>query len=104
MIASDSEFRALTAEPDILRTRQFRWNSISRKTRIGYRDTRGKASTRLWTYKSFILYYLELAQGPKAFQFLGHELELAFLLQAIVQGLLEGLKSEIPLGLEEFIG
>ena len=47
---------------------------------------------------------LRLAKGAEALQFFRHKLELAILFQAIVQGGPEGLKRQVPLGLEELFG
>src|ERR1700756_1415282 len=103
MIASP-EIPCANSVTGIPKQRRSARKSVSRKTLIGYRDAGGKASTPLWICKPFILCYLYLSQGSKALQILGHELELAFLLQAIVQGFLKRLKSEIALRLQEFIG
>ena len=103
MIASP-EIPCANSVTGIPKQRRSARNSVSRKTLIGYRDAGGKASTPLWICKPFILCYLYLSQGSKALQILGHELELAFLFQAIVQGFLKRLKSEIALRLKEFIG
>lgn len=104
MIDSAPEIPGANSVTGIPQTTASARNSVSRKTLIGYRGARGKASTPLWICKPFILCYLYLSQRSKTLQILGHELELAFLFQAVVQGFLKRLESEIALRLKEFIG
>ncbi len=54
-----SEYRELTAEPDIPQQGRAAWNSVSRKTLIGYRDMRGKTRAAFHNCNSFILCRLD---------------------------------------------
>src|SRR5712692_6331677 len=99
-----TEFRALAPEPEIRQTTTFRvgFGVKEDSNRVSRRTRKGKSAVPKPQLFYFII--LRLAEGAEALQLVRHELELAFLFQAVVQGGPKGLKCQISLGLEELVG